>query len=68
MNNSLFVNEHNGRYTVEVAHSSNPIHTASTQEAAIAWAKQNHPEKPLHVARVRHLSDKKNPDHWRRVH
>jgi hypothetical protein len=39
--------------------------TFKTQELAIAWArKQGH--KPL-VARVRHLNDKKAPDHWREV-
>ena len=68
MNNSLFVNEHHGGYTVEEAHSDRPLHTASTQAAAIEWAKKNHPNRPLHVARVRHLSDKRIPDHWRRVH
>jgi len=68
MNNSLFINEHDGRFTVETAHSSAPLHTAGTQEVAIEWAKRNHSDKPLHVARVRHLSDKRNPDHWRRVH
>lgn len=64
---SLFINEHNGRYTVEPAHTSTPLHTAVTQAAAIAWAKTNHPGDALHVARVRHLSDKRNPDHWRHV-
>lgn len=68
MNDSLFINEHGGRFTVETAHSSTPLHTASTQEATIEWAKRNHPGKPLHVARVRHLSDKRNPDHWRPIH
>lgn len=68
MNNSLFINEHGGYFTVESAHSSTPMYQASTQTAAIAWAKLNHPDKPLHVARVRHLSDKRNPDHWRQVH
>jgi len=68
VNNSLFINEHNGRYTVETAHSDTPLATLGTQVAAIAWAKSNHPGKPTHVARVRHLSDKRNPDHWRQVH
>jgi hypothetical protein len=41
----------------------NEMHSAKTQEAAIQWAKsQGH--SPL-VARVRHLNDKKKPDHWR---
>jgi hypothetical protein len=36
-----------------------------TQAEAIAWAKS---EGHLpHVARVRHLNDKKIPDHWRPV-
>ena len=36
---------------------------ATFKDHAIAWArKEGH--KPL-VARVRHLGDKKNPDHWR---
>lgn len=39
------------------------LHTSSTQKEAIDWAKkQGH--RPL-VARVRHLNDKKKPDHWR---
>lgn len=39
------------------------LHTAGTQAAAIAWAKaQGHSP---HVARVRHLNNKRIPDHWR---
>jgi hypothetical protein len=39
--------------------------TFSTQRAAIDWAKgKGHSP---HVARVRHLNDKKKPDHWRAV-
>ena len=39
------------------------LNTTTTQKEAIDWAKkEGHP--PL-VARVRHLNDKKNPDHWR---
>lgn len=41
------------------------LHTARTQEEAIKWARQ-HGHMP-HVARVRHLSDKLNPDHFRRL-
>jgi hypothetical protein len=41
------------------------LHTAKTQEDAINWAKKN--GHSPHVARVRHLSDKKTPDHWRAV-
>ena len=64
---SLFINEHNGRYTVEPAHTDVPLHTAGTQEAAIQWAKANHPGAALHVARVRHLTNKRIPDHWRKI-
>jgi hypothetical protein len=36
-----------------------------TQTQGIDWAKaQGHSP---HVARVRHLNDKKKPDHWREV-
>lgn len=39
--------------------------TFYTQKAAIEWSKgQGHSP---HVARVRHLNDKKKPDHWRAV-
>jgi len=62
---SLFINQHNGRYTVEPAHTAVPLHTATTQEGAILWAKTHHPLDTLHVARVRHLPDKRVPDHWR---
>jgi hypothetical protein len=49
-------------YVVE-DRTDHPLHKAKTQEAAIDWArKQGH--EPL-VARVRHLNDKKKPDHWR---
>jgi hypothetical protein len=37
--------------------------TFKTQDGAIGWAK-SHGHHPL-VARVRHLNDKKIPDHWR---
>ena len=39
------------------------LSTFKTQKEAIDWAKAigHHP----HVARVRHLNDKKIPDHWR---
>jgi hypothetical protein len=44
-------------------HADHVMGTFKDQEAAIEWSrKQGH--KPL-VARVRHLSDKKIPDHWR---
>ena len=44
-------------------HANSVLHTAKTQEEAIAWAKAQG-RHPL-VARVRHLSDKATPDHWR---
>jgi hypothetical protein len=37
--------------------------TFKTQKEAIDWAKKNN-HHPL-VARVRHLNNKKIPDHWR---
>jgi hypothetical protein len=64
---SLFINEKATGFTVEPAHTSMPLATLATQADAIAWAEKNHPGSPLHVARVRHLSDKRIPDHWRRV-
>ncbi len=49
-------------YVVE-DHADSVLHTSKRQEDAIDWAKkQGH--TPL-VARVRHLNDKKKPDHWR---
>lgn len=39
------------------------LHTCRTQHEAVAWAKKNG-HHPL-VARVRHLDNKKIPDHWR---
>lgn len=53
-----------GHYVVETA-GDDVLHSTSTQEDAIKWAKANG-HKP-HVARVRHLSDKRIPDHWRAV-
>jgi len=51
-------------YVVE-DHADSVLHTSSTQEAAIKWSKDR--GYAPHVARVRHLNDKKNPDHWRKV-
>jgi hypothetical protein len=51
-------------YVVE-DHADHVLHTTQTQAAAISWAKSN--GHTPHVARVRHLNDKKNPDHWRKV-
>ncbi len=49
-------------YVVE-EHADHALRTFNTQREAIDWAKsQGH--RPL-VARVRHLNDRKNPDHWR---
>lgn len=49
-------------YVVE-DHADSVLHTSKSQHEAIDWAKkQGH--TPL-VARVRHLNDKKKPDHWR---
>ena len=36
-----------------------------TQEDAVSWAKKQG-YSPIHVARVRHLQDRDQPDHWRR--
>jgi len=49
-------------YVVE-DHAEHTLATFKTQREAIDWARrQGH--APL-VARVRHLNDKKRPDHWR---
>jgi hypothetical protein len=53
---------HIADYVVE-DHADHVLSTHKTQREAIDWAqKQGH--SPL-VARVRHLNDKKKPDHWR---
>jgi hypothetical protein len=49
-------------YAVE-DHADNVLHKCNTQREAIEWAKKNG-HHPL-VARVRHLNNKKVPDHWR---
>lgn len=51
-------------YVVE-DHADSVLATFKTQKEAIDWAKHN--GHSPHVARVRHLSDKKNADHWRAV-
>jgi hypothetical protein len=44
-------------------HADHVLATFKTQREAIDWStKQGH--TPL-IARVRHLNDKKKPDHWR---
>jgi hypothetical protein len=45
--------------------SDHVLATFRTQREAIEWARKNG-HTPL-VARVRHLNNKKSPDHWRRV-
>jgi hypothetical protein len=49
-------------YVVE-DHANHELATFGTQVEAIRWAQQRG-HHPL-VARVRHLNDKKIPDHWR---
>lgn len=49
-------------YVVE-DHADHVLATFGTQHEAIQWAR-NQGHHPL-VARVRHLNDKKIPDHWR---
>jgi hypothetical protein len=49
-------------YVVE-DHADHVLSTFKTQREAIEWAKKN--GHAPHVARVRHLNDKKEPDHWR---
>jgi len=49
-------------YVVE-DHADHVLGTFNSQHEAIAWAKgKGHSP---HVARVRHLNDRKKPDHWR---
>jgi hypothetical protein len=49
-------------YVVE-DHADHQLGIFGTQGEAIEWSKrQGHAP---HVARVRHLNDKKVPDHWR---
>lgn len=51
-------------YVIE-DHADHVLGTFATQKQAIDWAKiQRH--APL-VARVRHLNNKRIPDHWRAV-
>jgi len=51
-------------YVVE-DHADHSLGTFHTQKEAIDWARSN--GHSPHVARVRHLNDKKRPDHWRAV-
>lgn len=49
-------------YVVE-DHADHELARFSTQGEGVAWA-QRQGHHPL-IARVRHLSDKRIPDHWR---
>jgi hypothetical protein len=49
-------------YVVE-DHADHALATFKSQHEAIEWSRR-HGNTPL-VARVRHLNDKKKPDHWR---
>jgi hypothetical protein len=49
-------------YVIE-DHADHVLASYRTQREAIDWAKSKG-HNPL-VARVRHLNDKKKPDHWR---
>lgn len=51
-------------YVVE-DHADHELATFKTQKEAIDWSKKN--GLAPHVARVRHLNDKRKPDHWREV-
>jgi len=46
-------------------HADHALAAFPTQREAIDWARK-HGYLPL-IARVRHLNEKKNPDHWRSV-
>ncbi len=51
-------------YVVE-DHADDVLAEFERQDEAIQWAKSK--GYITHVARVRHLNDKKKPDHWRTV-
>jgi hypothetical protein len=51
-------------YVVEDA-ADRVLHISRTQQEAITWAKGN--GHTPYVARVRHLNNKRIPDHWRRA-
>jgi hypothetical protein len=51
-------------YAVE-DHTDHALATFRTQREALEWAKKN--GHTPHIARVRHLNDKKKADHWRAV-
>jgi hypothetical protein len=54
--------DHIDDYVVE-DHADHVLGTFKTQHEAIEWSKKN--GHTPHVARVRHLNDKKTPGHWR---
>jgi hypothetical protein len=51
-------------YVVE-DHADHVLETFKTQHEAIEWSRKN--GHTPHVARVRHLNDKKKTDHWRKA-
>jgi len=51
-------------YVVE-DHADHVLGRSTPKHEAIEWSKKN--GHTLHVARVRHLNDKKNADHWRKA-
>jgi hypothetical protein len=51
-------------YVVETE-GDHVLKTTKTQHEAIEWAKKS--GHTVHVARVRHLPNKRIPDHWRRA-
>jgi hypothetical protein len=51
-------------YVVE-EHADHALATFKTQHEAIEWAKKN--GHTPHVARVRHMNDRKTADHWRKA-
>lgn len=56
------VGSHIEDYVVE-DHADHVLGTFKTQREAADWARREG-HTPL-IARVRHLNDKKRPDHWR---
>ena len=46
-------------------HANHVLASFKTQKEAIDWSRKN--GHTPHVARVRHMSDKNKPDHWREV-
>ncbi|MCR2831541.1 DUF2188 domain-containing protein [Acidithiobacillus ferrooxidans] len=63
MSNAYIEPTSNDKYQIEFSDNTPTIGPFNTQREAIDKAK-NIGHRPL-VARVRHLNDKKIPDHWR---